>query len=83
MKYKQIIPCNEKMYAVVRDNTTGQLVRVKVMAFSLASDGCVYPLVFSPEFGIKQPPVDQLPNFIGYVLEDGDKILCPTGRGTE
>lgn len=49
---KQIVQCNENLHAVFEDTETNEEFKVKVLAFALCDDGCVYPLLFDYELGI-------------------------------
>lgn len=68
MRHKQIIPCNTDLYAVFKDEKTGELFKDKVLAFSLCDDDRIYPLTFDAEFGIGQTSCDDATNFCGYEL---------------
>lgn len=52
----QIIPCNEKLNAVYENDLGFEEIRMRVLAFALCDDGCVYPLMFDPEKGIDRTP---------------------------
>lgn len=68
-KIKQIIPCNDIMYAVMTDGD-GEERKCKVLMHALCDNGEVYPLYFDPEYGIS--PLDEAAFDVGlYEMENG------------
>jgi len=50
-KIKQILPCNDTMYAVMT-NSDGVEYKCKVLMYALCDDGEIYPLYFDSWLGI-------------------------------
>ena len=55
-KIKQIISCNDSMYAVMTD-ADGEKYKCKVLMYALCDDGNIYPLHFDSWLGIS--PLDE------------------------
>lgn len=74
-KIKQIIPCNDSMYALMT-NIDGEKYKCKVLMYALCDDGEVYPLYFDSWLGIS--PLDEAAFYVdGYELEGGE--IWPEG----
>lgn len=68
-KIRQIIPCNDTLYAVMT-GTDGAEYKRKVLMYALCDDGEVYPLYFDSEFGVS-PLYDAVFDVDRYEMQEG------------
>lgn len=77
---RQVLPCNDTMYAVMTDGD-GEQYKCKVLMYALCDDGEIYPLYFDSWLGIS-PLYEAAFDVELYEMENG-VIYSPEGRKTD
>ncbi len=77
-KIKQILPCNDTMYALLTDGD-GEQYKCKVLMYALCDDGEIYPLYFDRELAIS-PLSEAAFDVELYEMENGIIYLPEGGK---
>lgn len=80
-KIKQILPCNDTMYALLTDGD-GEQYKCKVLMYALCDDGEIYPLYFDRELAIS-PLSEAAFDVELYEMENGIIYLSEGGKPDE
>lgn len=80
-KIKQILPCNDTMYALLTDGD-GEQYKCKVLMYALCDDGEIYPLYFDRELAIS-PLSEAAFDVELYEMENGIIYLPEGGKPDE
>lgn len=78
---KQILPCNDNMYALLTDGD-GEKYKCKVLMYALCDDGAIYPLYFDSWLGIS-PLSEAAFDVELYEMEDGIIYSQEGGKSDE